>query len=121
MTDNPTGRIDMSSEMHDLAQQTFDQAKKAFEGFVTAAQQTANALEKQATTTQASVKDVRDRAMSLAQKNVVTSFDFAQKLVRAHDAQEMVKLQAEFFESQMHALADQAKELGESVAKMATT
>ena len=43
----------------------------------------------------------------------------AQKLLRARDVQEMMRLQTEYIQSQMQALNDQAKELGQSASKVA--
>jgi hypothetical protein len=63
------------------------------------------------------VKDVREKVMSFAEQNVANSFDFAQKLVRAKDVQEMMVLQQEFLKSQMQAMQAQAKDLGTAAAK----
>ena len=48
------------------------------------------------------------------------SFEFAQKLVRAKDIQEVMALQQEFLKSQMQAMQAQAKDLGATAAKAAT-
>src|SRR5262245_29375847 len=120
MEQKRTVNLDMSSEMRDLAQDTFEQAKKAFEGFVTAAQKAVASFEKQASTARAGAKDVRHKAMEFAQNNVASSFDFAQRIVQARDPQDMIKLQAEFFQSQIQALAEQARELSNTVAQLAT-
>ena len=61
--------------------------------------------------------DVRRRAMTFAEQNVDASFEFAQRLVRAKDVQEVVRLQTEFVQSQMRALTEQAKELGAASAR----
>jgi phasin family protein len=58
--------------------------------------------------------------MGFAEQNIATSFEFAQKLVRAKDVQEMLELQASYIKTQMQALTEQAKELGQSSAKTAT-
>ena len=54
----------------------------------------------------------------LAESNVAASFDFAQRLVRAKDTEEMMALQAEYVKSQMAALNEQAKELSQQATKM---
>jgi hypothetical protein len=56
-------------------------------------------------------KDVGEKAMTFAQRNIMASFEFAQKLVRAKDVQEMMKLQTDYIQSQMQTLGEQAKEL----------
>jgi phasin family protein len=58
--------------------------------------------------------------MAFAEQNVASSFEFAQKLARAKDIEEIMRLQAEFVKTQMQTLSDQAKELGETATKAAT-
>jgi phasin len=106
-------------EMRAIAEKSVEQAKQAVEGFISAAQRTASALEGQAETARKGAKDVGGKAMGFVEQNIATSFDFAQKLVRAKDVQEMLELQAAFVRTQMQALSEQAKELGQSAGKMA--
>ena len=107
-------------EMRAIAERSVEQAKQAVEGFISAAQRTVSALEGQAETARKGAKDVSGKAMGFVEQNVATSFDFAQKLVRAKDLQEMLELQATFIRTQMQALSEQAKELGQSAGKTAT-
>ena len=86
---------------------------------MSAAQQAVEALEGQATVAQAGTKNVGKKAMTFAEQNVATSFEFAQKLVRAKDVQEVLRLQGEFVQAQMQALSEQAKELSETASKVA--
>ena len=58
------------------------------------------------------------RSASVAERNVAASFEFAQKLLHAKDAQEVTTLQAEYLKSQLATLTEQAKELSQSAAKM---
>jgi phasin len=114
-----TNQFQIPPEMRALAEKSVEQAKQAVEGFISAAQRTASALEGQAETARKGAKDVGEKAMGFAEQNIASSFDFAQKLVRAKDVQEMLELQAAYIRSQMQVLAEQAKELGQSSAKMA--
>ncbi len=94
--------------------------KKAFDGFIAAAQQAVSNFEGQAAATQTGAKDVGKRAMAFAEQNVASSFEFAQKLARAKGIEEIMRLQAEFVKTQMQTLSDQAKELGETATKAVT-
>ena len=87
------------------------------DGFLSAAHKTAASLETQANTAQSGAKDVREKVMSFAEQNVANSFDFAQRLVRAKDVQEILLLQQEFLKAQMQAMQAQAKDLGTAAAK----
>jgi phasin len=117
---NEMWNFDIPTQMRQFAEQSVEQAKKAVDGFMTAAQKTASAMESHAATAQSGAKDVGQKAMSFAEKNIANSFDFAQKLVRAKDVQEVMALQAEFMKAQMQAMSEQAKELGTSASKAAT-
>ena len=105
--------------MRQFAEQSVEQAKKAMDGFLTAAHKTAVTLETQANTAQAGAKDAREKVMSFAEENINNSFDFAQKLVRAKDIQEVMALQQEFLKQQMQAMQAQAKDLGSAATKAA--
>jgi len=58
-------------------------------------------------------------APQAAQDFSSNSFEFAQKLVRAKDIQEVMALQQEYLQSQMKAMSAQAKDLGSSASKAA--
>ena len=119
MAENPWN-FDVPTQMRQFAEQSVEQAKKAVDGFLTAAQKTATTLETQANTAQSGAKDVREKVMSFAEQNIANSFEFAQKLVRAKDVQEVTALQQEFLKSQMQAMQAQAKDLGTAAAKATT-
>ena len=119
MDRNPGDRFEVPPEMRALAEKSVEQTRQAFESFISTANRTVSALEDQAETTRKGAKDLGAKAMALAERNIGSSFDFAQKLVRAKDVNEMVKLHADYIKEQMTVLSDQAKELGESTTKMA--
>src|SRR5262249_51607662 len=54
------------------------------------------------------------KAMTFAERNITSAFEFAQDLVQARDLQEVLRLQADYIRRQMQALHEQAQELGES-------
>ncbi|MES1155061.1 MAG: phasin [Pseudorhodoplanes sp.] len=110
--------FEIPSDMRKFAEQSVEQARQAFGGFINAAQKAASDMEGRASMARTGAKDVSEKAVSFAQRNIMASFEFAQKLVRAKDVQEMMKLQAEYIQDQMKVLNEQAKELGES-AKVA--
>ena len=120
MTINGPQQFQIPPEMRVLAEKSVEQAKQAIEGFISAAHRTVGVLEGQAETARKGAKDVGAKAMDFAELNITSSFDFAQKLVRAKDVQEMLELQASYVRTQMEVLAEQAKELGQSGSKMAT-
>jgi phasin len=119
MARNPGENFEIPAEMRAFAEKSVEQAKQAFEGFITAAQRTVSAFEGRTETARKGAQDIGQKTMQFAERNITTSFDFAQKLVRARDVDEMLRLQADYIRTQMQALAEQAKELGEGVTRTA--
>jgi hypothetical protein len=67
----------------------------------------------------AGARDIRARAFAWTEQNVQASLDHAQALVRAKDAAEVVRLNAEYARTQMRALAKQASEMSQIVGRAA--
>ena len=103
---------EVPSEMRDFAEKSVEQARKAFEGFIGAAQKAAGSIEAAPFPLPAQVKELGTKAMGFAEANVKAAFDLAQKLVHARDMQEVLALQSEYLRAQMAAIQDQARELG---------
>jgi phasin len=114
-----TDRFDVPPEMRAFAEKSVEQARQAFDGFISAVHHAVNTLEGQAQTARQGAKDVTGKAMTFAEQNVASSFEFAQQLVRAKDIQDVMKLQADYIKQQMQAFSEQAKELGEGTTKAA--
>jgi phasin len=119
MVNDPNWNFDVPTQMRQFAEQSVEQARKAVDGFMTAAQKAVTTIETQADTAKTGVKDVGQKAMGFAEQNITNSFEFAQKLVRAKDIQEVMALQQEYLQSQMKAMSEQAKDLGTHATKMA--
>lgn len=119
MANDPMWNLDVPTQMRQFAEQSVEQAKKAVDGFLSAAHKTAVTLENQASTAQSGAKDMGQKVMTFAEQNINNSFEFAQKLVRAKDIQEVMALQQEYLKSQMQAMQAQAKDLGAAAANTA--
>lgn len=119
MANEGNGKFEIPAEMRAFAEKSVEQAKQAFEGFISAAQHAVNTAESQAVNAHTGAKEIGELAIGFTQRNVASSFDFAEKLVRAKDAQELTALHTEYVKNQIAALTDQAKELSKQVAKLA--
>lgn len=115
----PTPSYEIPSDMRDMAEKSVDQASRAFDGFITAAQKAANQAEGTAASVQSNAKSMGTKAMGFAETNVRSAFDLARKLVRAKDLQEVLALQSDYAKSQMATIQEQAKELGSIVQSTA--
>jgi phasin len=112
-------RLEIPPEMRAFAEKGVEQARQAFDGFISAAHNAVNAFDGQAETARKGAKDVTEKAITFAGQNIASSFDLAQQLMQAKDVQDVLRLQADFIRRQMQVLAEQAKELGESTSKAA--
>jgi phasin len=110
--------FEVPAEMRDFAEKSVEQARKAIDGFMGAAQRTVDTFDTSSSTMQSSAKDMTRRTLSYAEQNIAAAFDLAQRLVRARDVQEAMQLQADFVRSQLTAMQSQMKEFG-SVAQSA--
>jgi phasin len=119
MSEEGRERFEIPKEMRSMAEASFDQARTAFEKFLTGAQATAGSIEDRGATVRAGVKDISSKAMSYAEKNVQASLDYAQSLLQAKDLTEVMRLHSEYVQAQMRSLAEQASEMGQIVSRAA--
>jgi phasin len=111
--------FEIPAEMRALAEKSVEQARQAFETFMSAATQAASTADKQVQGAQAGAKEVGSLAVRFAERNLASSFEFAQQLVRAKDTQEVMALHADYVKRQIATLSEQAKELSKEAAKVA--
>jgi phasin len=112
-------RFEIPKEMRSMAEASFDQARKAFEKFLSNAQTTAGSIEERGETVRAGAKEISTKAMSYAEKNVQASLDYAQALLQAKGLSEVMRLHGEYVQTQMRSLAEQASEMGQIVSRAA--
>ena len=119
MADEGKMNFEIPAEMRAMAEKSVEQARQAFDSFAAAAKQAVTTAETQAKDAQTGAKEAGALAMQFAERNIASSFDYAQKLVHAKDPQEVLALQAEYTKNQIAALTEQAKEMGQKAAKVA--
>lgn len=108
--------LDVPPEMRAFAEKSVEQAKSAFDNYMSQATKAMGAVEGQADAVQSGARDVGRQALGFAEENVAAAFAFAEKLVRARDAQEILQLQSEFARDSMQKLNEQTKAMSEQVA-----
>jgi len=118
MAKDPFEQFAIPNELRTFAEQSVVQARKAFDGFIQAANQAVGQMQGQAQAAQSSATEIAHKSMAYAEENVATTFDFAQRLMQARDAADIMKLQSEYLGKQMQALSTQVQDLGQSAAKM---
>ena len=99
--------------MRELAEQNLNQSRVLLENLLTITRKAVDDMDHQSS-------ELRHRSMLLAGETISNAFEFAQKAVRAREPQEIAQLQGEFLTRQAHTIADQSKELGQSMVQKAT-
>lgn len=112
-------RFEIPKDMRAMAEASLNQARQAFEKFLTGAQATAGTIEERGASVRAGAKDISGKAIAYAEKNVQASLNYAESLLKAKDLTEVMRLHAEYVQAQMRALAEQASEMGQAVSRAA--
>ena len=102
-----------SENISEEAERTVEQARGAMENYLEYFQKSMFAMPWADT-------DLNKKIQSYAGKNLATTFEFAQKLTKAKDFQELVQIQTEFMQAQLKTLSEQAKDLGEIATRSAS-
>jgi phasin len=101
--------FEVPNEMRDFAERSVEQARKAFEGFLTVAQRATGAAGELSKTPEGGAKSVSAHVLSYTERNVNAAFDLAQKLVKAKDPQEALALQSEYLKNQLAVLQERPR------------
>jgi phasin len=118
MAKDPFEQFAIPTEMRAFVEQSVTQARQAFDGFIEAANKAMGQLQGQAQAAHSGATEIAHKSMSYAEQNVTATFEFAQKLMQAKDAAELMRLQSEYLSRQMQALSSQVQDLGQSAAKI---
>jgi phasin len=114
-----TPQFAIPNEMRALAERSVEQAKVAFQQLMQAAEEAVSTLDERSETSQVDALYIAKKAMTFAERNVLSAFELAQKITQTKDIQQLVQMQTEFLQSQMQALGQQVKDLDETVSKAA--
>ena len=110
MTKGITRPFEIPKEMRAVP----EQARLAFNNYLQAAQEAVSSFDQWIKASQVGAQSLCNKAMNFAQRNVLSTFEFAQKIVQAKDIEELIQTQTEFVQSQIQVLSKQVKGLGEA-------
>ena len=109
----------VSDEMRKMAEINIAKAKEAVDEFMKEASGAYEKVDASVQAARSGARDMNQMASEYAEANVNAAFDFAQKLVRARDPQEIVALQQRFLKAQVEQLNNQVRELGGAAVEAA--
>jgi phasin len=110
-------QYEIPPEFRRLAEQNVEHARRAFTGFLDAANKAVEVFSG-ATPLHAGAGEVTRRTLVYAEQNVTAAFDLAQKLVQAHDVNEALKHQSDYLHAQVSSLQEQLKDFTAAVDKV---
>jgi phasin len=106
-------------EIRKFAEQSVQQAQKAFDDLMTATQRAVSTFEGHANSAQSTAVELQRKVVGYSERNVRASLEFAQKLVQAKGAEDVLKLHSDYVKTQIQALAEQAQDIAQQAAKAA--
>lgn len=112
-------KFEIPNDVRSMAEASFEQARKAFDQFVSSAKDTAGKIEERNASMRAGAKDISAKAFAYAEKNMQSSMDYAQSLLKAKDLTEIMRLHSDYVQGQMRSLAEQASDMGQTVGRAA--
>lgn len=77
-------------------------------------------VEKSMSASPLSTTDQTKTFRNYVERSVAASFELSDKLLRAKDFQDVVRIQTEFFQTQLRALTERSKDPGEAATKAET-
>ena len=117
MTDQ--GPFEIPQNMRELAEQSLEQAKTAYNQFMESSRNAQEMLEQSSDTMTSSAKEVQQKAIEYAESNMQAGFDLANKLVLAKDMMEALQIQSTYTRQQMESYTRQVQELSSLMASAA--
>jgi hypothetical protein len=97
---------ELTSWMLAIAERNLNQSKAACEGLLTIARNAVRSIDRQSSA-------ICEQSIAAAEQTLSNAFDFAHKVIRIREPQELVQIQSDFVSRQAQVLGEQTKELGQ--------
>lgn len=107
----------VTPDMRKFAEQSIQQAKKAFDDLMSATQRAVSTFEGQAASAQSSAVELQRKLVGYSERNIGASLEFAQNLVQAKTPEDVLKLHSDYVSAQMKALTEQARDIAQHAAE----
>jgi hypothetical protein len=103
---NTERAVQATDWMRIIAEQNLNYGKAAFEGLLTIARNSLRGIDQQSSA-------MCEHSIAVAEQTLSNAFDFAHKVLRMKEPQELAQIQSEFVSRQAQMLGDQAKDFGQ--------
>jgi phasin len=105
-------KLEVPTELRELAEKTIDQAEKAFGMFFDAAGKSMASVPSPGT-------EISRQALSFTEQNIRAAFEHARKLVHATNLEEAMRIQSEFLKSQFTNAGEHTRQISGGVMSAA--
>ena len=105
---------DVNAQAQRVVEQTMEQARSAVDNYFMFVQKIISSYPSGGT-------EWGEKFKSAAQKNLAMNYEFVQKLSRARDFSDIVRIQTEFVQKELELFGEQARSIGEAVGFKAAT
>ncbi len=109
--------FEIPEQVREVAKNSVESARKAFDEIIEATKKGVNEIDEKSNVAQSELVEANKKALAFTEESVGTAFDFAQKLARAKDVQEVMNLQKEYLENQIEFVGEKSREWENVVAK----
>lgn len=116
---NDANNFDIPAPVRQMAEKSVEQTKEAYDRLMDAARQAQGMFASSSNVVGAGSKEIQEKTMQYAEANVQAGFDFAERLVKAKDLQEVLDIQTQFARQQMETYSQQAQEISQMIAEAA--
>jgi hypothetical protein len=103
---NTERAVQATNWMRTIAEQNLNQSKAALEGLLTFTRNALRSVDQQSSA-------ICDHSMAVAEETLSNAFEFAHKVIRVKEPQELAQIQSDFVSRQAQLIGDQTKELGQ--------
>jgi hypothetical protein len=103
---NTERAMEAANWVHAIAERNLNQSNATFEGLLTVSRTALRSIDQQSSA-------ICEYSMAVAEQTLSNTFDFAHRVIRMRDPQELAQIQSEFVSRQAQVLGDQTKELGQ--------
>jgi hypothetical protein len=103
---NTERAVQATNWMRAIAEQNLNQTKAGFDGLLAIARRAVRNFDRESCA-------ICEHSIAAAEQTLSNAFDFAHKVMRIKEPQELVQIQGEFVMRQSQVLGQQAKELGQ--------
>ena len=105
-----TPQFEIPTDMRKMTEQTLEQVRAAIHSYL-------QFFQRAVPGDVMGGSELNNKIFGYAERNVTSSFEFAQRLAQVRDIPGLMSLQAEFIQAQMQAMTEQAKDLSETATK----